>query len=167
MLLRDVIFYNHHESINYIKYVYVEYTRILLYLVISWGRSYLWWALFACMKNSFSNKYKYLIVLILLISLYFETRNMVAVVGWFGYVAYVETVSVSSQFSIVRSSNNRGSWVCYSSTNIATVASTSTKVNMKTLPFKLKENPIENWKLFKQRWDAYKVLSNYDDLALY
>ena len=31
---------------------------------------------------------------------------------------------------------------------------------------KLKENQIENWKLFKQRWDAYKVLSNYDELQL-
>ena len=49
------------------------------------------------------------------------------------------------------------------STNIAPSASTTTKVNMK--PLKLKENSIKNWKLFNQRWDAYKVLSNFNEPA--
>ena len=50
------------------------------------------------------------------------------------------------------------------STNIATFVSISTEVKMKTLPLtlELKENSIKNWKLFRQRWDAYKVLSNFN-----
>ena len=52
--------------------------------------------------------------------------------------------------------------------NTATTTTYSSSANLKTLPqpLKLKENPIENWQLFKQRWNAYKVLTNYEKLPL-
>ena len=33
-------------------------------------------------------------------------------------------------------------------------------------PLKLTENAIQEWHLFKQRWDAYTILSNYNSLEL-
>ena len=40
--------------------------------------------------------------------------------------------------------------------------------NLKHLPqqLKLEENPVQNWQIFKQRWTAYTVLSNFDEQAL-
>ena len=40
--------------------------------------------------------------------------------------------------------------------------------NLKHLPqqLKLEDNPVQNWQIFKQRWTAYTVLSNFNEQAL-